>query len=179
MGHVLDAFTSALIGTAGLSLIACVALFLAWSRRPQTAHPDAERRTIGLFVVGIFLQCAHFAEEYATGFYRLFPTALGLTPWSARFFIAFNLTWLGIWAWAAFAVRTRSRAAYSAIWFFALAAVLNGVAHPLLAIRAGGYFPGLLTAPLLGVVGGWLFVRLLDITDGTPKGGHDRQPPLT
>ena len=160
MGHVLDAFTSALIGTAGLSLIACVALFLAWPRRPRTSNPAAERRTIVLFVVGILVQSAHFAEEYATGFYRLFPTALGLTPWSAWFFVAFNLTWLGIWVWAAFTMRTRSRAAYFAIWFFALAAVLNGVAHPLLAIRAGGYFPGLVSAPVLGVVGVWLSVRL-------------------
>ena len=41
----------------------------------------------------------------------------------------------------------------------------NGLAHPLLAIRAGGYFPGLATAPLVGVVGVMLFRRLLRITD--------------
>jgi hypothetical protein len=68
-------------------------------------------------------------------------------------------------------MRTRSRAAYFPIWFFALAAILNGVAHPLLAIRAGGYFPGLVTAPFLGVVGVWLCARLLAGT-GPPKGGH-------
>jgi hypothetical protein len=135
-------------------------LILAWRRRPKPASPADEWRTIVLFAVGILLQCAHFAEEYATGFYRLFPTSLGLAPWSPRFFLVFNLTWLGIWVWAAFAVRTRSRAAYFAIWFFALAAILNGVAHPVLAIRAGGYFPGLVSAPFLGVVGVWLCVRL-------------------
>ena len=161
-----DALTSALIGTAGLTLVASAALFLAWHRHPKSMAPAGEHRTIVLFAIGILLQCAHFAEEYATGFYRLFPATFGLAPWSPRFFLAFNLTWLGIWTWSAFALRTRSRAAYFAIWFFALAAIANGVAHPLLAIRAGGYFPGLVSAPLVGVVGVWLSVRLVAGTTG-------------
>src|SRR5215472_8720079 len=155
---------SALVGTAGLTALACVALLLTLQRRLKPTDPATERRTIALFAVGILLQCAHFIEEYATGFYRLFPRMLGLSAWSPRFFLIFNLTWLAIWVWAAFAARTHSRAAYFPIWFFALAAIANGVAHPLLAIHAGGYFPGLVSAPFVGGVGVWLFVRLFEMT---------------
>jgi len=152
---------SELVGTAGLTALACVALFHVLQRRLTPTDPAGERRTIALFAVGILLQCAHFIEEYATGFYRLFPEMFGLAAWSQRFFLIFNLTWVAVWVCAAFAARTRSRAACFPIWFFALAAIANGVAHPLLAMRAGGYFPGLVSAPFVGGVGVWLLVRLV------------------
>ena len=34
--------------------------------------------------------------------------------------------------------------------FLAIGMVLNGIVHPLLSVRAGGYFPGLVTSPLVG-----------------------------
>ncbi len=30
---------------------------------------------------------------------------------------------------------------------------MNGVVHPLLAVASGGYFPGLWSSPLVGIVG--------------------------
>ena len=52
--------------------------------------------------------------------------------------------------------------------------MLNGVAYPLLAVDAGGYFPGLITAPVLGVAGAVLWMRLLALTSR-----DDRREPRT
>jgi hypothetical protein len=57
-------------------------------------------------------------------------------------------------------VRAGYGAAFFAAWFLAVAAMANGVAHPLLAVASGGYFPGLVTAPVIAGVGIRLFVRL-------------------
>jgi hypothetical protein len=38
--------------------------------------------------------------------------------------------------------------------------IANGVAHAGLAVAAGGYFPGLYTAPLLILAAAWLATRL-------------------
>jgi hypothetical protein len=40
-----------------------------------------------------------------------------------------------------------------------------GVAHPSFSVLAGGYFPGLVTSPVVGVLGGLLLRRLLSVTD--------------
>ena len=67
-------------------------------------------------------------------------------------------TW---WILSAVALDLGHRAALVPIWFFAIAMLLNGVAHPLLALWAGGYFPGLITSPLSGLVGVLLWRQLL------------------
>src|SRR5262245_31717525 len=159
---------SELVGTFGLTLAAAAGLVLAIVRRPATTSGEL-RWTSLLFVAGILCQIAHFSEEYATRFYERFPAALGLEPWTSDFFLVFNLCWLAIWVWAAVALRSGSRTAFFPAWFFALAAAANGVAHPLLALRAGGYFPGLITSPVVGIVGVWLLKRLAAITERQPS----------
>lgn len=55
----------------------------------------------------------------------------------------------------------------AALWFLGIAGVVNGVAHPALAqlaLRAGSYFPGLITSPLIGGLGLTLLRRLTSIT---------------
>jgi len=42
--------------------------------------------------------------------------------------------------------------------------IVNGVGHPLWALRAGGYFPGLLTAPPVAIAGLVVLRRLLAVT---------------
>ena len=66
-------------------------------------------------------------------------------------FVWFNLTWLGIWGIALFAARAGFVIAVCPLWFLGLGMVLNLLAHPVLALSVGGYFPGLSTAPLVGV----------------------------
>lgn len=55
-----------------------------------------------------------------------------------------------------------------AAWFLAIAGMFNGIAHPLLAIAAGGYFPGLVNSPFIGVASVWFWLRLLRAT--RPRG---------
>ena len=165
---------SILIGTAGLSLAGVIALSLAVVRRPRPWNKASVRWTVRLAVVAVLLQAAHFIEESATGFYQRFPELLGLASWPRQFFVSFNLFWLGIWVLSISGLATRRRGALFPLWFLAVACFANGVAHPLLSVRTGGYFPGLLTSPLVGVIGFLMLRRLLLITeaDSVPPRGR-------
>ena len=46
----------------------------------------------------------------------------------------------------------------------AIAGTFNGIAHPALALAAGGYFPGLISSPVIGVAGVLLWRSLLRST---------------
>ncbi len=169
---------SELIGTAGLTVGAIAALLLTVFRAPVAVPADERRHTTALFVVGVSFQGLHFVEEYSTRFFERFPAVLGQSPWSPTFFIVFNVCWLAIWIIAAFGFQAGHRWAFFPVWFFAIAAIVNGIAHPLLSLRIGGYFPGLLTSPLLAVVGLWLWLRLVAMTSprvGDASGGPTRQ----
>lgn len=166
---------SELVGTAGLTVAAIAALLLTVFRVPVDASADGRRRTTMLFGAGVLFQFLHFVEEYSTRFFEQFPPVLGQLPWSSSFFVVFNVFWLAIWILAAFGLQAGYRAAFFPVWFFAIAAIVNGIAHPLLSLRAGGYFPGLLTSPLLAVVGVWLWLRLVALTS-TRVGDTSSQP---
>lgn len=79
---------------------------------------------------------------------------------SFSFFVAFNVTWLVIWAVSVRVLRTGHRGAFFAAWFLAIAGMINGVAHPLLALAAGGYFPGLVSSPFVAAACLLLWLRL-------------------
>ena len=86
----------------------------------------------------------------------------------AGFVVANSLLVLfGLWCWFA-RVRPQHPAARGFIWFWALLETANGVGHIGLAAAAGGYFPGLATAPLLLGVGAWLVVRLVRTSEVGP-----------
>ena len=155
---------SILIGTAGLGVALVAATFLAINRRPTA--PEASR-VAPWFVGAIAAQFAHFAEEYIGGFHIRFPELLGLAPWSARFFVNFNLACVVVFLFSVPLVRRGFRPAFLPVWFLSLAAMANGIAHPLLALSAGGYFPGLWTSPLLGGLGLLLWLRLWRATSAT------------
>jgi len=161
---VSDALRSILLGTAGLGLAAALAILLTWMRGPVRADAAVLRAAARVAVVALCVQLAHFAEELATGFPRRFPAQLGLAPWPQGFFVAFNVFWLAVWAWSARALLARSRMALAALWFLAIAGMANAVVHPLLSLRAGGYFPGLVTSPLVGVAGCVLARKLCEVT---------------
>jgi hypothetical protein len=158
---------SILVGTAGLSVAAVAALLLTLLR-PVTGDRACRERTAGIFLLGLAVQSLHFMEEFVTGFEQRFPALLGLPVWSERFFVAFNLVWISIWILSAVGLQRGYRAALFPVWFFAIAAMANGTAHPLLAVVAKGYFPGLITSPVLGVLGVLLWRRLQELT-GSPN----------
>jgi hypothetical protein len=161
---------SMFIGTAGLSAGAVVALLLTILRRPVDGDRTGWEQAGRLFLIGLAAQCLHFMEEFLTRFEDRFPALLGLPAWPESFFVAFNLTWLCIWILSAIGLEKGYRFALFPIWFFAIAGIVNGVAHPLLAVAANGYFPGLITSPLLGVVGVLLWLRLFALTSGVKSG---------
>lgn len=154
---------SEVVGTAGLSAAAVVALWLTYARVPS-ASVD-RRRSVSLAVaVCVPLEFVHFVEEYVTQFYDRFPRLLGLSPWSVTFFLVFNLSWFIVWMFSAIGIRAGIRAAFFPIWFLAIAMMMNGIAHPLLALWMGRYFSGLVTSPFVGVAGLWLWRRLVTAT---------------
>ncbi len=155
---------SMLTGTAGLSAGAVVALLLTILRRPVDGDLAARERMVCLFLIGLAAQCLHFMEEFVTRFQDRFPALLGLPAWPENFFAVFNLIWLSIWILSAVGVQKGWRIALFPVWFFAIAAIANGIAHPALAIIARGYFPGLISSPVVGVLGVLLWQRLHAVT---------------
>lgn len=106
----------------------------------------------------------HFAEELTTGFHEQFPALFGLPPMPLDLFVAANLVWLGIWSVSIAWIRRAHPVPLFAAWFLAVAGCANGVVHPLLALAAGGYFPGLFTSPFIGLAGFWLWRRLMRLS---------------
>ena len=99
-------------------------------------------------------QAAHSTEEYFFRLYDLFAPArfisglIGLTPPTGFAIANLLIVSFGVWCWLA-RVRPRRGAWRGYAWFWALIEAANGFGHLLLAAVAGGYFPGLGTAPLL------------------------------
>jgi len=151
----------------GIPMLASVALTVA---RPRL-RPEAKTSARFLVILGltILVQAVHFLEELRSEFFVRFPETFGLQPFGASFFVWFNVAWLVIWVLAVVAVRAGLAVATCPLWFLGLAMVLNFVAHPLLALLAGGYFPGLLTAPLLGALGALVLHELRLVTAPRPR----------
>jgi hypothetical protein len=161
-----DSLRSILLGLVPLQVMLVVALGLTFMRLPR-ADTTARDRLIALFLVGIAAQSIHFVEEFVTGFYCKWPELLGLSHWSAEFFVTFNVSWIAVWVLSAAGLRAGIRAALFPTWFFGIGMAVNGVGHPLLALNAGGYFPGLWSSPVVGVIGVVLLGRLGGYTTGS------------
>jgi hypothetical protein len=152
--------TSFLIGTIPLDVMLVVAAVVTLRHGAGPAERGARLRIMGLFGIAILVQVGHFAEEWSTGFNLLYPELLGLPPWSVQLWAGFNVVWIGIWCLALWGLLLPWRLPLFPVWFLAIACVVNGVAHPLLSLVAGGYFPGLWTSPVAGAIGLLLLPRL-------------------
>jgi hypothetical protein len=143
---------AAAILSAGLIISYFLWAAVRWRNDPAAVLP--------IYLLGVTVQCLHFAEEYATGFQRQFPKLIGY-EWSDARFVTFNLGWLAVFVLAALGVYLRRPIAYLAVLFFALAGgVANGAGHLLLSAVQGRYFPGAATAPLCLMIGIALLVKL-------------------
>ncbi len=152
-----------------LGLAALAALLLVLSRRSPPENAAERLAAARALAVAVGVQSVHFAEEAATGFHERLGALFGLPGMPLAFFIVFNLMWLGVWVASVPGLRSARTAAFFAAWFLAIAGMFNGIAHPLLAIAAGGYFAGLVSSPFIGVVSVWLWLRLRRAT--RPMGG--------
>jgi hypothetical protein len=138
---------------------------LGLSRATISRNPWSlvEHRTQFVFLLLILAQAAHSVEEYATRLYEVFPPArfvssLICNNLALGFLVAtVVLVTFGLWCWA-IPVRLGWRAAYGLVWFWTLLELGNGIGHSANAVARKGYFPGVMTAPLLLLLAAWLAV---------------------
>ena len=125
-------------------------------------------RASGAFFLLIAAQAAHSAEEYLFRLYDRFAPAraasealgpLGLERPAGFLAVNAALILFGLWCWLA-RVRPARGAWRGLAWFWILLEAANAIGHFALAALAGGYFPGVATAPLLLAAALWLAVRL-------------------
>jgi hypothetical protein len=142
----------------GLAALAALLLVLnRWSPPERTRARSAASRALAL---SVGIQGVHFVEEAATGFHERLGSLLGLPGIPLSVFVIFNLMWIGLWIASIPGLRSGRAVAFFAAWFLAIAGMVNGIAHPLMAVAAGRYFPGLVSSPLIGVASFWLWLQL-------------------
>jgi hypothetical protein len=161
---------SLLLGTAVLWVLVAVAALLAYSRTSLLRSDGLSKLILAAGWLALVAQIAHFLEELNAGIYESLPQALGLQFWPRSAFIAINLAFIASFL-VALGLRGNSRRiADVPLWFLAVASCANAIIHPALAIRAGAYFPGLLTSPLVGLSGVALLFALVRSTRRQRKG---------
>jgi hypothetical protein len=155
---------SVLIGMSGLVIAAIAALLLTTGRADLA--PEELPRVQRVASLTVVLQIGHLAEELTTHFFTRFPEFFGLTAWPLNFFLVFNAVWIAVWVLAIWRLPSWKRYATFPLWFLGIASAANGVIHPILALAASDYFPGLWTSPIVGTAGVVLVHRLTQATDG-------------
>jgi len=124
------------------------------------------RRQQLVFLLLILAQAVHSVEEYCTKLYEVFPltrfASAVVSSDLARGFLILNvaIVTIGLFCWAV-PVRLGWPIARGLMWFWAILELCNGAIHSALALTRHGYFPGVATAPLLLLFGGWLAVLLI------------------
>jgi hypothetical protein len=145
--------TSITIYASAFCAVIVISILLTVTRNYKNINVQALERFVKLFLIRISFQCLHFTEEFTTRFYERLPQLLGIQVWSKEFFVAFNLSWIFIWILSAVGLKNNFKAAFIPAWFFVIGMTANGIVHPLLAVAVGGYFPGLITSPIVGIIG--------------------------
>jgi hypothetical protein len=113
-----------------------------------------DRRSQLALLALVVAQAAHSIEEFAFALYAVFPPArlassLVSTDLATGFAVLNTLIVLfGVWCYVV-PVRSGWPSARALAWLWVAIELVNGVGHPVMALRAGGYFPGAGTAPLL------------------------------
>ena len=125
-----------------------------------------DARSRAAFALVVLAQAAHSVEEYV---YRLFDvfgparfvSGLFTDNLPLGFAVAnIAIVLFGVWCYVA-RVRPYHPSARGYAWFWTCLELANGVGHVFLAVRQGGYFPGVGTAPLLIVTSSYLGGRLM------------------
>ena len=151
---------SLLPAAISLGTVALCAWLLTSPRRSPPDYGTQRLAAANALAGTVGIQSVHFAEELFTGFHQRFPALFGLPEMPLAAFVAFNLIWIGLWIASVWGVRSGRPLAFFAGAFLALAGMLNGIAHPLMAFSVQAYFPGLMTSPFIGAAGIWLWLRL-------------------
>lgn len=153
----------------GLSLwvtfIPCLGIVwivFAWMHFGKIELPRVEA-FVPLFFVALAVQFLHFAEEYVTSFRVMFPELYGGAAYEGNLFVAFNMTAYAVFAVACVLVfYKRVRFLLVPVLFFIMyGAMCNAISHTFWTVRAGGYWPGAISAQLYWVLGPLLLFALL------------------
>jgi len=118
-----------------------------------------------MFLALIVVQAAHSTEEYAFELYQEFAPVRfisGLVSNDPGFRFALlnaGIVAFGFWCYSA-RVRTDHASANAWMWVWIAVSLGNGIVHSLMALLRHGYFPGVVTAPLLFVLAALLAEQL-------------------
>jgi hypothetical protein len=117
------------------------------------------------FLALIAVQAAHSVEEYRGRLYEVFAPARMVSALISddldRGFLIGNVALVAFGLWCFFwPIRRGWRAATSLAWLWVGIELINGTVHSLMSLRAGGYFPGVATAPLLFALALYLAIQL-------------------
>ena len=105
----------------------------------------------------VLAQAAHSVEEYLGRLWESFPPARAASGLISQDleqgFVVLNLALVGFGVWCfLWPVRRSWPSAVPLAWGWVVIETINGIGHPLWALRQGGYAPGVATAPLLLVL---------------------------
>jgi len=158
-----------LIVTFVPSMVVAYVCYLLTSYR---AMPDPAR-VLPVYLLAVAVQCLHFSEEFATGFYTRWPVEIfHARPFDVTVFVLINLVSDAAFILAALAIYKRVKIPMIIVWFFTImGAIGNAVQHPIYAVMVGGYFPGLFTSFIYLALGPVLFWRLWAGSRGAARRG--------
>ena len=140
-----------------------VAFIIAYALWIGGAWSIAGRSLQATYGVALAIFLVHACEEFLTGFQRRFPALVG-DHWTDTQFLVFNTAWFVTFVLAGWGLRRRRPLAVLIVLFLALGGGIgNGVAHLLLVVMQGSYFPGAWTAPLCPIAGAALLRQLFTI----------------
>lgn len=157
--------SSSLIPTMTALAAPAAAAVILTALRPRLS-PDLRGSRRLLLVVGLTIsaQVVHFVEELLTELYVEFPTTFGFPAAQQSVFVWANMTALVVWVAALIAVRQGIVIALLPLWFLGFCELLNLFLHPYLAWKTGGYYSGVVTAPLVGLLGIMTIRELVRVT---------------
>lgn len=149
---------------------AMVLAFVCYLRTSYREMPKPER-ALPIYLIALAMQSLHFTEEYVYGFHRRLPEIMaGMPPLEPNLFVAFNMIAYSLFLLGGVALYKGMKSPMVIVWFFTIGGVIaNAIWHPLLALRVGGYFPGLFTSFAYWILGPMLVRRLW--TGGTVASG--------
>ena len=125
-----------------------------------------ERRSRVTFLALVVVQVAHSSEEYVFGLYEVFAPArlaselVSNDPATGFALLNTAIFLFGAWCYLA-RVQPGRPSALGWMWLWIWVELGNGVVHSSMAFIRGGYFPGLVTAPLLLGLAAFLAVQLI------------------
>lgn len=123
------------------------------------------------FLLLIFTQATHSLEEYFGALWEVLTPARvvsGLFSQDLQFgFAVANslIVALGVLCYLG-PIRHGWKSSTAVAWFWVALELMNGIGHTIFAIEAGGYFPGIYTAPFLVVFAIFVAFKLLHSGNG-------------